>query len=166
MAPLDARTHSDDPKMAPPRQTPQLVLVTHHNKSPGHPDIAQSATSPDSPKSVTTYSPNTHLHAAPPTRMSRKPIFAPKPFAAILDGVFSALGRPEANWAHYHYPSRSRTYQLHLPRLVLPLAVADVASVSHHRAVISAMQVATADAASQFGLNPIPLAKSVRGHSS
>ena len=166
MAPPDARTHSDDPKMAPPRQMPQRVRVTHHNKSPGHPDTVQSAASPNSPKSVTTYFPDTHLHAAPPTRMSRKPIFAPKPSVTIPDDAPSVLGLPGANWAHYHYPSRSRTYQSRLLQSVLPSTVANVASANHHRAIISAMQVVTVDGVSQFELDPIPLARAVGGHSS
>ncbi len=152
--------------MAPSRQTPQLVLATHHNKSPGHPDTAQSATLPNSPKSARIYSPDTHLHAAPPTRMSHKPIFAPMPSVTIPDGAPSDLGLSEASWEHYHYPSRSRTYQSRLLPSVLPLAVANVVSANHHRVIISAMQVVIADAASQFELDPIPLAKSVRGHSS
>lgn len=165
-APHGARKHNDDPKTAQPRQKPQPVLVTHHSKSPGHPDIAQSATSPNSPKSVTTYSPDTHPHNAPPTRKSRKPTFAPKPSVATLDDAPSVQGQFAANWVHYHYPSRSTTYQLHLPPSVPPSTIASVASANRHRAIISAMQGLTVDAVSQFELDPIPLAKLVRGHSS
>ena len=57
----DAKINSDDPKKDLFPQKLELMLGTHHNKSPAHPDTVPCVISPNSPKSAKTYSLTTHL---------------------------------------------------------------------------------------------------------
>lgn len=111
MAYHDAKINSADPIKFLPPQKPPLKLVTRRNIFPVRRDIIPCVASPNSPKSAKIYSPNTHPHGAPPTRMSHKLGVAPMPSATILDDAPSALAPFVRLQEHYLQPCRLLTYR-------------------------------------------------------